>query len=1648
LAERLGRFGEQEAAPRDQAIGALVWLHLANGSASERELTRAATDAEDFLWEAASGDALYGLPQWIAATPCPDAAESEELREALQDIESSIRERQRPAPEHLGGRPELGEEEVLELLKGIDPKGRDEAWRSVRSEVPIVMRTREGEAAGLLLGLYVDVGDPSQEKEVLAIGPQTMAKDFLGGIEDGHRAALALLDELGLDGVMLWKLRHIVVSGLGLREPPDEEDPPLRGRSAGLPVALTLLKRASELDGNPLPPMPNAATGSIRPDGRLESMDVDAKELKLAAVRADGWFQEMLCPPSTEGETPHAELSGTYSVADLKAAANSMWGPSWTDWSESLRQRSAPRKSLLEAIWRSLNNRQVLKPSKAIEPDRVLREVVHGKSTRSVSDATGEAREAMGSRASAEAATTASQPSRPPPTRFPAEIDNWESWEALSRQARGGGDVEAESQKERRAARERVWDPFGEDERHALLTGGSSEDRARLLERHIDTWLQEAYRAGAVKVPLLVEAPRLGAELGSRGDSENLARALAALLGIDPRRPSGEYLQRALEQGRMVLGLEGWELLDEDAIGALKAALSRFVERGNNLVVTCQASEAASIGVIFPRTHTHNRLQGLSSDQVRTHVLAELDVRADAFLALMERDPRLAELARTPALLQLLCRAVNHLGHPTQMTCARLLEVALRFALPEDGRDLRPFAAAIAAVSGADEMPARISRERLREALLEQRCSGEARLGEDPCEGLIRNLVNSAVLIEEQDVDGADALRFGHPALQTASVAIHLAGLPAGERWSKLKIDERLRPERELLIELCCGIAGNPAEIIERLLDDPVDPWAVKLVRAANCLREAGRVPSETAALVVSRLTEALADSRPLPEKRYLAEALASLVEAGISGAAEAAGGAIDDTKLQHPVVTRLAVSLNRTGDRRGLARLMDMAQGPSIGPAAAAFDALGEQDSSNALQLLEGMLVSRRCDQRLLLRTSALEGADEDGLIRLADLLRESMVTIPVRQALATAIASIPAAQGIAFAAASDRRVPWSVRAAAATRLAMDFPLPPSLGGLVQSPNLTWQWRARLLTAMIKSGDSEALDEVATVLSLPLGSTDRSALIEAVAAARGGRRHLLTHVEKNDSDWTRHTEILVALVGSGDRTAIDTARELVAGDRLGESTRTRVIQALAGRNERAWIAPALELVNDSAVSWDHRIDLAISLAEAGELKQDMLRALLALAEEQTSLDGRAELIRAYWAAHETCAPIAEMVGDERLVPGLRAEIASAYCWAAKSASEMPIPDSIVALLRCDGLDRWHLGLLATSLARSGRPEHRVAALEASLDAGLLELRVYRGLVRDMMLDPVSLPLGEELGERLYASLATPASEEQMSLDSEARQELETRVGARVALCSPIEDTRVFERHVDEGDEALSFEILDRMVPYYQAIVRDEYALLRAEQEGEEPVADGAPDRGSDSGELHPLDVERFKAWSRLLTPQAESKEISQAFIAGLGPVSTELEVWLESGELEWPEEPAHRFLLGRVRREGIENSYRSALESNFLQRALRNRLEVGDGRGLLDAAGMLALLSQTDGEGEANSSEAPVFFYASIGAAIHGSSGLAIELIERCAWLLSKLDAAELKTTMAVEGIATIGEVETLHGLDDNACMQALRSRLHELSD
>jgi len=73
---------------------------------------------------------------------------------------------------------------------------------------------------------------------------------------------------------------------------------------------------------------------------------------------------------------------------------------------------------------------------------------------------------------------------------------------------------------------------------------------------------------------------------------------------------------------------------------------------------------------------------------------------------------------------------------------------------------------------------------------------------------------------------------------------------------------------------------------------------------------------------------------------------------------------------------------------------------------------------------------------------------------------------------------------------------------------------------------------------------------------------------------------------------------------------------------------------------------------------------------------------------------------------------------------------------------------------------------------------------------------------------------------------------------------------------------------------------------------------------------------------------------------------------------------------------------------------------------------------------------------------EAPIFFYAAIGAAMDGNSALAIELVERCVWFLSEL-VPEMGERMARQGIDTIDELETLHGLDNSNCMRTLRLRL-----
>lgn len=338
--------------PRDRVLGGLLALRSVDDLKTATDLVRS---LQGWVYEAYSGESLYGLPQGLTDLRHLDrvlASADPRTLEALSEIRELL-----AMPTPVAIQPaESGQQVVVrdrqrarELICSCRPKQRDEGWRQVRIDVPVLLDrpslSEHGDGhLALLLGMQVEPIEPPSGGRGgdIQAHPGQMDDDFLTGVRDGRDAALELLQSLGAGEEVIGRLRYLFVRFLGLAsaQPGSEL---LTGRSAGLPVALGLLQRASELMGNPLPDPGCVATGSFRSggSGALDGISYSGVLAKLEAVHIDGRCNRLLCPFVTDDDS-HIPLElddrpdGAIVVAGLREAAEQAWGGSWRELCDQL----------------------------------------------------------------------------------------------------------------------------------------------------------------------------------------------------------------------------------------------------------------------------------------------------------------------------------------------------------------------------------------------------------------------------------------------------------------------------------------------------------------------------------------------------------------------------------------------------------------------------------------------------------------------------------------------------------------------------------------------------------------------------------------------------------------------------------------------------------------------------------------------------------------------------------------------------------------------------------------------------------------------------------------------------------------------------------------------------------------------------------------------------------------------------------------------------------------------------------------------------------------------------------------------------------------------------------------------------------------
>jgi tetratricopeptide (TPR) repeat protein len=336
--------------PRDRVLGGLLALRSVDDLKQATDLVRS---LQGWVYEAHSGEAIYGLPRELSdlghldrVLASADARTLDalaEIRELLATPTLVAVEQEEPGQAAVRDR-----QQAQAMIRSCRPKQRDEGWRLIRIDVPVLLdrpplsERGDGHLA-LLLGMQVEPIDPPPGGRGDDIHAQTgqMDDDFLTGVRDGRDAALELLQRIGVSEEAIGQLRHLFVRFLGVAAAPPGSEL-LTGRSAGLPVALGLLQRASEMIGHPLPDPDCVATGSFQSGGSgLDGISHSAVLAKLEAVRVDGRRDRLLCPYVTDDET-HVPLKRddlperAIVVGGLPEAAERAWGESWRKLCERL----------------------------------------------------------------------------------------------------------------------------------------------------------------------------------------------------------------------------------------------------------------------------------------------------------------------------------------------------------------------------------------------------------------------------------------------------------------------------------------------------------------------------------------------------------------------------------------------------------------------------------------------------------------------------------------------------------------------------------------------------------------------------------------------------------------------------------------------------------------------------------------------------------------------------------------------------------------------------------------------------------------------------------------------------------------------------------------------------------------------------------------------------------------------------------------------------------------------------------------------------------------------------------------------------------------------------------------------------------------
>jgi tetratricopeptide (TPR) repeat protein len=763
-------------------------------------------------------------------------------------------------------------------------------------------------------------------------------------------------------------------------------------------------------------------------------------------------------------------------------------------------------------------------------------------------------------------------------------------------------------------------------------------------------------------VPLRLTCATLGSDPNAASSVRGLARALVgasisgALVGAEDQHGYVAVCERALEDGRLLICLDGLDEMPSGYRPVLKKVLVTLLSLNNAVLVTSRPSALPIIEEIGVGNREDFQLMGFGPRETVNFVRAWHQDRpqaADSLLGAFAHRPELAQLAEVPLLLSFLCR----LGDPSrrqdyrQTTLPQLYrDVASHLlsgrwrgdrtptdaeAMPDPVLRMRLLASVIGTLQdswrGGEED---IARSELRTALRAHpdyaavAATASVRMAAalessrhqvgDAAEPVLWEFLYDGILLETADAPLRPSVRFIHPLLREVLLATYLANLPAEEQFACIDRHRWLDPSWLRVIVAAASIVTAPSTFVAHILSVADDPWATQRMLAAQVIAAVPDYRDEnTAQAILDAILEGTKAIFEFERRRAL-DALGELLHsssrllrdwahdraAGIGAASE--DGSNSRGRVELAIDLEVVVSLLETRDATAVRPAQAMLASASYSPGARSrlISGLVAADTREAIDVVLRLLLDRQSgsDQNLTSFLSALQPQANLAVAAATELLRNRQIAAWARAKVGRALLECgPSGVDVVREVAEDRSMDWGIRGllyAAMLRAAVPDVTAQALH-LLANPNAPADGRAELALALVEDGATDAIPEAALALSNRLVDWQVRASVARALARQGtaGRELLIAQLNHSPLDLEVKVRHISALIEVREPAAAEAALRLHSDRGVPTWIRTRTAELLLRFNagpadEEALIA----LATSEEQPIDERLTLAVEM--------------------------------------------------------------------------------------------------------------------------------------------------------------------------------------------------------------------------------------------------------------------------------------------------------------------------------------------------------------------------------------------------------------------------------------------------------------------